>query len=173
MTKQLSKVLSLVGGLLIAGGAISATALTAHSQNTVSSAAPVSSTVSSAVVSSAAPVSSATIVSSRGAVSNVADGIKQIQEATDKGVSAVNEAAKSAKDEVNTAGKVTVTNVSYDVVDPDTGNIVSKEPDYSRCKAELAKFGDDAGKVPVNKSKACQAALAALKAKASTQAPTK
>ncbi len=169
MIKLSSKVISSIVGIAIAGGVITATAATAQPKQISADSAP----SSSEAVSSAAPISSASIVSSQTEVSNVDDGLKKIQEATDKGVSAVNEAAKSAESEVNATGKVIVTNVSYSVVDPETGRIVSNEPDYSRCKTELAKFGDDAGKVPVSQSKACQAALAALKAKAATQAPTK
>jgi hypothetical protein len=66
--------------------------------------------------------------------------------------------------------------VVYPIIDPETGRepVYSSDKDYARCKAELAKFGDDAAKVPIDKSKACQAALAALKEKSTTtQAPTK
>jgi hypothetical protein len=188
MIKLSNKIISSIVGAVIAGGAITATAATVQPKSAVS--APVSSAViSSAVVSSATPVSSAAPVSSKEAVSNVADGVKQIQKATDDGVSAVNKAATDAVGEVNKAatdavGEVnkakTVTpkapDIRYPVIDINNGCRLVDPDDtanYQKCKDALSAYGNDAGTCNPDDSKACQAAIAAYKAKASTQAPTK
>lgn len=175
MIKLSNKIISSIVGIVIAGGAVTVGATTINSRNTASSVPP----VSSKVVSSAALVSSVATVSSKEAVSNVTDGIKQIQKATDDGVSAINKAAANAVSEVNSAksGSKKAPNIRYPVIDIENGcrPVDPDASDYQKCKDALSAYGNDAGTCNPDNSKACQAALAALKAKqsAAAQAPAK
>lgn len=181
MIKLNNKIISSIVGIAIAGGAITVTAATAQPKVLRQSTVPVSSTVSSEIVVSSESANSVATVLSEGTVSNVADGVDAINKATQEGVSAVNKATqdgiqtvKDQQQQQNEDGAKALASVVYPIIDPETGRspIYSNDAAYSRCKAELDKYGNDAGKVSIENSKACQAALAALKAKAATQAPT-
>lgn len=193
MAKLSSKIVSTLIGVAVGVSAVSVAAAVhpASTSNAVSSetssvTSSVASEVTSSAVSPIAEVSSAQAaapsnptVSSK-EVSNVEDSIKEIQQATDNGVSKIHaetdKAVSQIQEQLNEDGKKSLASVVYPIIDPETGRepVYSSDKDYARCKAELAKFGDDAGKVPIDKSKACQAALAALKEKSTTtQAPTK
>lgn len=179
MIKLPNKVIYSIIGIALAGGVITATAATVQPKSMIANDAPVSSAVPSEVVSFSLPVSSSTVVSSQMEVSNVADAVSEINEAAKEGVSAVNKAAqdgvqtvKDQQQQQKDDGAKALASVKYAVIDPSTGMPVW--PDNQNYEKFKSKLGGDAGTCDPSQSKACQAALAALKAKkeaTTTQAP--
>lgn len=163
MIKLSNKIISSIVGIALAGGVITAMAATAQPKNEITSAAQTSSIASSAAMSSTSSVSSSTVVSSEGNVSKVET---ITQEASSSADTASKIVSKKAPD------------IKYAVIDLNNGcrPVFPSEANYQKCKESLAAYGNDAGTCSPENSKACQAAIAAYKAKqaaASTQAPTK
>lgn len=175
--KSLDKILSSIAVVLIAGGTFMANAATPQTSPAVKSAASASSAI----------VSSSNSTSSKEAVSSVDDALKKIQDATNNGIDAVNKATQKGIDTVNGAASAAADDSphnlkairkGYSIIDINNGcrPVFPGEADYEKCKNDLAVYGDDAGVVPPEQSKACQAAKAAFIAKqkaSATQAPAK
>lgn len=149
----------------------SATALAA-----VQEASSIESTTLSSSENSSAPVSSETssATSTTGNAeidSAVSAGVQKINSAADAAVSRVQGVATSSSSEVVTppSEKPEIPKhpeTKYPVIDPSTGKWVGDgEANYETFKSEL---GGDAGTVPVQDSKAIQAALKALAEKQAT-----
>lgn len=179
MIKASAKIISIFAGIAVAGTvtAVAATAnnhmdtvpaesvITSQVSSTTSSAA--SSVISSAASAKANPSSAA--ATSKG-VNKVADGVNQIQQATDNGVSQIHDATskavsqiqadQKAKDALKTQKaarlKKEMESQQWDVIDPDSGEYIG--PNDSRYESIKAKLGGDAGTVNPDKSTACQKA---------------
>lgn len=168
--KQSAKIISIVVGAAISIGTVGVAAavnnqFVGHSADSsaITSSTAVSSTAQGKTASAASAVSSALSsapATPKGTVSTVTDGVNEIQQATNNGVSEVKKAAddgvsavKQAQSHPNSKVKP---DVSYAVINPQTGGFVCGGSNYEKFKAEL---GGDAGLVPPSKSTACQAAL--------------
>jgi hypothetical protein len=181
MVKLSSKIISAVVGVA-AAGAITATALSSPAPKSVSTAsvpsetsARISETVSQ--LASGGSVTSATVSSTssqkassqKGQVSTVAEGVEEIQKATDDGVSQIHEETDKAISKIQetvpqkSSSVVSHEAAKYAIIDPDTGELVF--PSYSQYEKIKAQLGGDAGTVNPDKSTACQAALKAARAK--------
>jgi hypothetical protein len=134
------------------------------------SAASISSNISSMVESSSSIASST--------ISSAASSVVSSQAATSQ--KETNDVSKPQSDKATTSEVkkmpsqvVSNTIPRYALIDPKTGHPVSgAAPNYDEIQAELNEGCDvkDAGIVPPNQSKACQAALARLKAASTASA---
>lgn len=157
-----NKILSTILAVAFIGGGSTVAALTL--KNTPSHPAD---SVSSEAISI---VSSQTTSSKE--ESTVDDSITKINDVTSKSIDKINSTTSEAINEVKKTASSTASGLKkqmawYGLVDPKTGTPISgSDPNYKAIQAELNAGCDvkDAGTVPPNQSKACQAALNRIKA---------
>lgn len=170
-----TKIYSIVAGVLVVGGLTGigvAAAQNMHPSISVTSSEIQNSTVS--IDSQVSSIISDSSIASMGVSSNVTSNKSQVSNpnssatTSSKAVtSSKSESSNNTQSEVKKMPVVSNTATRYMLIDPKTGIPISgADPNYEAIQSELNAGCDtkDAGTVPPNYSKACQAALARIKA---------